>query len=495
MPITSGFFPGAVSGKLRAAGQIEQWNETKPSPVGFRHWESGAYKPAAKGSTRLLADGLVGGFAAQKESGVAADFGDVLISDSGFITPTLTLTFNLGEINAHPDSFFNLMVADGSVSSVFKAFNMRFWIEDDTAFRGKDYHPEWFYLQQSGWSRNLVMTSGTVGALPMPSSLPDAQNIFVNGTDIFSSGSYVEAEVSNFISVVGHFPLRASGYDLGTYGGLGIGDFQFKMSYEWTDQEAITRDTDTTLCVAEAVAPTPPVIIDPIASGLQDDVQAYWNLDESSGTRIDSPGSSNLTENGTISSNATGGPDGGPCAIFDGGSANYLSIVDNAIVSVGDRDYSWAGWLYIDDLARLQTIMGKWTTTGNNREFIMDWQNGSTKMRLLSDADGATGNTTSMLETTTAVSQATWHFVVAWHDAAANTINMQFDNGSINTLSTIGAGIHDGTAYFALGNFVDGPTRNLEGRLAKWGIWHKVLSSDEKTTLYNSGNGIDYPFI
>ena len=245
----SGFFAGSVSGALRAPGQIEQWNETRPSPIGFRHWESGANKASAKGFSRLDPDGLVGGFTAQKESGRAAEFGNTFVSESGFVTPTLTLTFNLGEVNTHPDSFFNIMVSDGSVSDQFKAFNMRFWIDNDSVFRDKGYQPQWFYIQRSGWIRNFTMTSGTAGALPLPSSLPDSQNIFVNGTDIFASGAYRDAAFSNFIHVVGHFPPLSSGtYDLGTYGGIGTSGFKFRLSYEWTGIEALTRVTDTTPC-------------------------------------------------------------------------------------------------------------------------------------------------------------------------------------------------------------------------------------------------------
>lgn len=253
MPITSGFFPNAVSGALRAAGQVEQWDETKPSPVSFRHWESGNYKPSAKGFETGEPDGLAGGFDAQQESGRAIDFGGTFISDSGFVTPTVALTFNLGEINSHPDSFFDIMFSEGSVDPDFKAFNMRFWLDSKTTFTDKGYAPEFFFLQQSGWSRDLVLTSGTAGALPVPSSLPSAQNIFVAGNGVFSSGSYIEDQVSNFIYVAAHFPNNPSGYELGTYGGLGSGNFKFKLSYEWTDLDASVRSTDTTQCPGSGI--------------------------------------------------------------------------------------------------------------------------------------------------------------------------------------------------------------------------------------------------
>ncbi len=493
MVTTSGFFPGAVSGALRAAGQIEIWDAESPDPLGFRHWESGVYKAAAKGSERLIADGLVGGFDAQRESGVAASFGNTFVDSSGFTTPTLALTFNLGEINSHPDSFFNLMVEDGSIDSDFKAFNMKFWIDDDNVFRDKGYQPQWFYLQQSGWDRNIQLSSGTANALPLPSSLPELQNTFVNGTNIFSSGSYIEDQVSNYIYTMAHFPAHASGYELGTYGGVGVSGFQFKMSYEWTGIEAATRSTDATSCLAgEAVIPTPPEPVDPIASGLQDDVKVYWNLDESSGTRLDSVGSLDLSEIGTVGVSSGGGPDGNDCVILVGNASNYLSRADNADLTIGNRDFTLAGWVYIDSLAVNQSIMSKYTNTGNQKEYLIDYI-ASSRTRLVTSPDGV--GSFSVAEDFTSMSAATWHFVVIWHDSTGNTVNIQIDNGTAVSDATITPfGVFDGSQDFRLGNYAD-LANPLSGRLSRWGVWHKILSADEKTTLYNSGDGIDYPFI
>ena len=72
--MASGFFSNTVIGPNRAPAQIEQWNPSRVSPSGYRHWESGAFKASAKGTDRLAADGLRGGFTAQKESGTAPHY-------------------------------------------------------------------------------------------------------------------------------------------------------------------------------------------------------------------------------------------------------------------------------------------------------------------------------------------------------------------------------------------------------------------------------------
>lgn len=249
----SGFFPNTVIGPFRAAGQIEQWDLTKPDPSGFRHWESGQYKPSAKGIFDLPIDGskppdaLVGGFQAQKESGTALDFGQTTIEDTGFITNTIAITFNLGEVNFNTASYFNIMVSDDTVGTEFKAANLRFWIDSQAAFSG--YNPRFYFLTSNAWSGSFVMTSGTPGAIPLPSSMPGTQNVFVDhNSDVFVSGSYRETELTHFMYVMAEFPNEPDGYVLGTYGGLGSGTFTFKFSYDWTGIDANVRLTDLLNC-------------------------------------------------------------------------------------------------------------------------------------------------------------------------------------------------------------------------------------------------------
>lgn len=499
MVVVSGFFPTAVSGALRAAGQVEQWNETKPSPIGFRHWESGQYKPSAKGFVTGEPDGLAGGFDAQKESGRAIEFGQTFVNESGFTSPTVVLTFNLGEINSNPDSFFDIMLSEGSVSPDFIAFNMRFWLDNRTAFTDPGYDPTFYFLQQSGWTRDLTLTSGTAGAQPVPSALPVEQNIFVNGNEIFSSGSYKEQEVSNFIYVAAEFPALPSGsiYELGTYGGLGSGNFRFKLSYEWTGIDANVRVTDTRPCFQ------PPSGFPPAPSGFfsaASGIQAYWNMDETSGTRFDAVGSLDLTENGTVGSNATGGPDGTRCLETDGDAADYLSHADDAILSVGDRDFTFAGWFYLDDISVTNRIMAKYTTTGNQREYLFDYlPPADSELRFLSTRNGSSSffnpDTNGLRESSSVVGSGTWHFVAIWHEASANMLHMQVDNGTIDSVATNGGlGIHDGTTEFRFASFIDDAGANdMAGRLARWGIWHRLLTVAERTFLYNGGNGRAYP--
>jgi len=227
----SGFYKSFIIGDLRPPVQILSWNIDGVNRSGFRHIESGVYKPTAK-------IGLVGGFTAQHESGVALSFGSPYVMDSDFYSNTACITINMGEVNSNHASYFNK--ASG-IGHSFKAFNMRFWLHNYTAFSG--YSPEVYYKKSSSWLRGHHIESLTPGANPIPLSMPSEQNIFVKGSTVFINGEYKDAEFSDFIYLSILFP--SGNYILGTYGGLGSGNFRFKLSYDWTDASANVLSTDS----------------------------------------------------------------------------------------------------------------------------------------------------------------------------------------------------------------------------------------------------------
>jgi hypothetical protein len=226
---------------LRAPGQVLQWRPANVDPSGLRHWESGNYRADAK-------VGFVGGFDAQFESGMALDFGSVNAEDAGFLTDTIALTFNMGEVNTHVDSFFDQMVAVSSVGTNFKAFNMKFWVGDLTAFSATGVPTPIFHMAKSAdWIRNKHVAPNGPGVEIVPSSLPASGNVLARSpSTVFVSGVYKDLEFSHFIYLAGEFPSGA--FPLGTYGGLGQQDFTFKFSYDYTDIFANVKASDLDFC-------------------------------------------------------------------------------------------------------------------------------------------------------------------------------------------------------------------------------------------------------
>ncbi len=81
--------------------------------------------------------------------------------------------------------------------------------------------------------------------------------------------------------------------------------------------------------------------------------------------------------------------------------------------------------------------------------------------------------------------------MTAWHDAAANVLNIQFDNGKVTSVS-YSAGVMDTTRPLSVGAFADG-TYLFDGRIDELALYKRVLTSTERTWLYNNGQGASEP--
>lgn len=210
---------------------------------------------------------------------------------------------------------------------------------------------------------------------------------------------------------------------------------------------------------------------------------SFWELEEASGTRVDAHGSNNLTDVNTVTQ-ATGKV--GNAAQFTAANSEELNIADNASLSTGDIDFTLAAWVYLDTLPTTGSIMTKWTSGGNQREHMMIYQTGLFRFFVSSN-----GSASSSVSATTfgAPSTATWYFVVGWHDAANNVIGISV-NGTANTAS-YSSGVFDSSSDFRIGTAGFGGAF-MDGRIDQAGFWKKVLSTEEKTFLYNSGNGRAY---
>ena len=55
--------------------------------------------------------------------------------------------------------------------------------------------------------------------------------------------------------------------------------------------------------------------------------------------------------------------------------------------------------------------------------------------------------------------------------------------------------MRDSTNPFAIGVWTGAfPSGNMDGLIDEVGFWKRTLTSGERTQLYNSGNGLAYPF-
>jgi hypothetical protein len=223
-------------------------------------------------------------------------------------------------------------------------------------------------------------------------------------------------------------------------------------------------------------------------AGLWTDLVAYWKLDEPSGVRDDYVGSSHLTDNNTVTQ-ATGKV--GNAGQFTRANSEWLSRADNAALSMGDIGFTICGWMYFDSVTAGQQrilVSKHRTPLDSDDDYAYTIEVNGSGYFSFAVGNGAGGF--SGWNQATAFGQATtgqWYFVVCWHDPTANTVNLQINNGTVFSWSYSG-GSYDDVGAFQIGRH-DNANSLMNGRIDGVGIWKRVLTSDERSELYNGGNG------
>lgn len=217
---------------------------------------------------------------------------------------------------------------------------------------------------------------------------------------------------------------------------------------------------------------------------LTDNLISYWELNETSGTRIDAVTATgnDLTDNNTVTSN-TGIV--GTAAEFTGTNLESLTRTDNASLSTGDIDFSMAMWIY-PTVGASVGVFYKGNSTGveygltarSNGQFRLEVDNGPGLVNI------------TPVNSTPTYTINNWYFVVAWHDSVNNQIAIQVNNATPDT-TAYSLGSWDSTIALSIG--VDGDFGDyFTGRLDQIGFWKRILTADERTALYNSGSGLSY---
>jgi len=233
--------------------------------------------------------------------------------------------------------------------------------------------------------------------------------------------------------------------------------------------------------------------LDPAAvSSLLTGIVAYWKCDEASGNLLDSVGSNHLT---TSNVGSTTGKIGN-CRDWDLSTSSNALINDNADLSMGDIDFSICAWVNLKSKpASVMNIVCKRQNENNPHglEYWIRWINTSDRFEFLVSNNGEVGGMTTLTATNFgAPSLATWYFIAARHDAAANVISISVNDGTPNTASHSG-GAYDGTEKFGIGNTAF-PNGYFDGQIDEVGLWKRYLTDAEITTLYNGGTGKTHPF-
>ena len=217
---------------------------------------------------------------------------------------------------------------------------------------------------------------------------------------------------------------------------------------------------------------------------LTDNLVAYWRLEESSGTRVDSSGNGrDMTGSGS-----PGGRTGKLNNAVDlvPGSSQFLSSSDAAVYGAITDSAGWtiAGWLYSDDNATRE-IFGCWNAFKGLEVYYISGSRDMTA-QWWSNASGLVVSTAGASFTSGA-----WNFFALKYDPGTDKLYAR-SNGTTNSGSSCaGNTFTQNASAFYLGKARSSTGSYFDGGLDDIGIWSRALSGAELDQLYNSGAGLD----
>jgi len=203
---------------------------------------------------------------------------------------------------------------------------------------------------------------------------------------------------------------------------------------------------------------------------ITDGILAYWNLnDDGSGgvSLLDATGNGNtLTNNGSVALGA--GFIGNGSASFD--TYNYLNLGNSLPFTIGD--FSVSLWVNPFDTVNYLSFFGTggFAINSNGKSGGIDVNNASVG---------------SDISTTGNLADGTWSHIAVTNDAGVTSLYVNgIFQASTEQEMAIGANLKIGGVF----------GESWYGQVDEVGVWSRVLSTVEITSLYNNGIGKTYPF-
>lgn len=242
---------------------------------------------------------------------------------------------------------------------------------------------------------------------------------------------------------------------------------------------------------------------------LTDNIISYWKMDESSDgsgavARNDSVTTNHLTDNSPYAASAAGKIGNG--VDLEASASEYLSIADASQSGLDlSNAFSISFWVKAESLAGTDYVLYKGKTDGNIRAYwVVLSGDTSTAQICVAVSDDGTTNAGHYVTYGTTSSDfpgvgTFYHIVITFTtstEACAVYLNGVSKATTLIDGSSVGASIYNSAGSFKIGcRETTVPTGFFDGIIDEVGIWSRVLSSTEVTALYNSGNGLTYPFI
>ncbi len=208
---------------------------------------------------------------------------------------------------------------------------------------------------------------------------------------------------------------------------------------------------------------------------LRTNLTAYYEMDEASGDALDSIGALDLTDHNSV---GTAAGKINTARDFESLSLNYFDISDSTF-SPGDTDFTFACWIKAESLVNFSK------NNSTDREFALFYDTNNNQIWWGCYDNSASQKTA---QNTASISTGTWYHVVCWHDSVADQIGVTVNAGTPFTAS-ISGGVRQISGPFQVGASTS-QVLYWDGLIDELGYWSRVLTSQERTDLYNGGSGM-----
>ncbi len=219
------------------------------------------------------------------------------------------------------------------------------------------------------------------------------------------------------------------------------------------------------------------------ASALYSNLTAFWKMDEASGSRADSIGTSTLTDNNTVASGA--GLVYSNAAFLVRANSEYLNCASNSALQSGGGavDFAIGLWIKLAAVNSRDIILSKgWDGTSTGVEYLLDIISGAPRFLV----NGST--TATSVQWGSSIGSSSFAFVLIRFVASENKIYMQVNDGSAVSATHTG-NIRSSTTGFRIGT-TEAAVQWLDAYVGPVMIWKNyVPTATERTWLYNSGAG------
>ena len=173
-------------------------------------------------------------------------------------------------------------------------------------------------------------------------------------------------------------------------------------------------------------------------------------------------------------------------------TANSESLTGGDVLDITTPDFSIAFWIYPTTLAQVGIVNKRDRASSTNLGYAIELQSDGTLDALISD-----GTSVTTSSSTTTLSAGAWAFCVFTADRDGSA-QWYINDGAAEGATAISTqnGTLANAIRFGLGEGFSGSAdRFYGGRMVAVGLWTKLLSTAERTFLYNDGSGRRYAYI